>query len=83
VTVTRCVRPAVQFLGRPADWDSGRKQYAADGNRIDHEDDGITPTRMFVAKLREPDAVDARCRSETRTVPAEGGGERRIFVTRC
>jgi hypothetical protein len=80
VTITRCVRPAIPPLARP-DWDSG--SYVADRNRPDVETSDFTASTVM-AGLREPNFVRAGgCRSETRTVPAEGGGERHVTITRC
>ncbi len=82
ITITRCVHPAVPPLARPSGWDSGL--YAAAGNRTDDAAFDITSPTTVAARPREPDSVSAGgCRIEARSVPAEGGGDRKITITRC
>jgi len=81
ITITRCVRPDVSMLARPAGSNSG--PYAAEGNRPDEEAFDIT-SASTVAGLRTPNVARVGgCRSETRTVPAEGGGRHEVTITRC
>jgi hypothetical protein len=80
ITITRCVHPDVSSLARPAGSDIG--PYAAEGNRPDEEAFDITSTST--AGLRAPGVARVGgCRSETRTVPAEGGGRHEVTITRC
>jgi hypothetical protein len=82
IAITRCVRPDVSSLARPAGWDSG--PYAAADDRRDGDAFEVTSASGAPRKSREPDFVSAGgCRIEARTVPAEGGGERKITITRC
>jgi hypothetical protein len=82
IAITRCVRPDVSSLARPAGWESG--SYAAAGDRPDDDGFEITSATTVPQRLREPALVNAGgCRIEARTVPAEGGGERKITITRC
>jgi hypothetical protein len=49
-------------------------------------DDGafnITSPTNVATRSPEPDSVGAGCRIEARSVPAEGGGDRKIKITRC
>lgn len=83
IRITRCVRPALPTLARP-DWDGG--SHVADRNGPDLATSDFTASTVsaVMAGLREADFVRAGgCRSETRTVPAEGGGEHHVTITRC
>jgi hypothetical protein len=80
ITITRCVHPDVSSLARPAGSDIG--SYAADGHRPDEEAFDITSASTV--GLRAPGVARVGgCRSETRTVPAEGGGRHEVTITRC
>ena len=81
ISITRCIRPGVSSLARPAGEDSG--PYAADGNRPDDETIDITSATAVAAGLRGPNVRIGGCRSETHAVPAEGGGSRDVTITRC
>ena len=79
IAITRCVHPDVSSLARPAGWDSGPY---AEGNRPDEEAFDITSASTV--GLHAPGVARAGgCRSETRTVPAEGGGRHEVTITRC
>jgi hypothetical protein len=80
IAITRCVRPDVSSLARPAGSDSG--PYAADRNRRDEEAFDITSATTVGLRL-PGGALVGGCRSETRTVPAEGGGSHEVTITRC
>jgi hypothetical protein len=82
IAITRCIHPGVSSLARPAGEDSD--PHAADGNRPDAEAFDITSATTVAAGLRESNVVRVGgCRSETRSVPAEGGGSRDVTITRC
>jgi hypothetical protein len=82
ITITRCIHPDVSSLARPAGSNSG--PYAAEGNRPDEEAFDITSASAGTEGLRAPGVARVGgCRSETRTVPAEGGGNHEVTITRC
>jgi hypothetical protein len=82
ITITRCIHPGVSSLAGPGGEGSG--PYAADANRPDDEAFDITSATAVAAGLRGPNVVRVGgCRSETRSVPAEGGGSRDVTITRC
>jgi hypothetical protein len=80
IAITRCVHPDVSSLARPAGSDSG--PYAGDRNRPDEEAFDITSASTAAAGLRAPNGAGG-CRSERHSVPAEGGGNREVTITRC
>jgi hypothetical protein len=80
ITITRCIHPDVSSLARPAG--SGAGPYAADGNQPDEEAFDITSASAAAAGLRAPNGAGG-CRSERHSVPAEGGGNHEVTITRC
>jgi hypothetical protein len=82
IAITRCIRPDVSSLARPAGSDSG--PYAAEGNRPDQDAFDITSATTVAAGLRAPDVAHVGgCRSERQSVPSESGGRHEVTITRC
>jgi hypothetical protein len=79
VAITRCVRPDVSSLARPTGGDGS--PYVAEGSKDEKAFD-VTSVGTVAAGLRAPNGAGG-CRSERHSVPAEGGGNREVTITRC